>query len=110
MSDRELDALVAEKVMGYTNVRPLGDEHGTLIAHSPGACCDGHGVPQFSTDIAAAWHVVEKMRERRIHLELGSRIDGSWLVSFGNLRAFDNSAPRAVCLAALKAVGVEVPS
>lgn len=104
MTDRELDAMVAEKVMGWTlhGVAPSGGR--VLIAPS-GAM----GIPNYSTDISAAWQVVEKMRSKRIHFEMGSTIPGDWTAYFNNDRATDKSAPRAICLAALKAVGVEAP-
>lgn len=96
---RELDALVAEKVMGYEVNR------------------EGYTgyLPSFSTDIAAAWDVVEK-------LDLFSPGSGLYLVGSGNeWRVFHSlgegetelwcdgvSALHAICLAALKAVGVAV--
>lgn len=77
---RELDALIAERVMGATweNVSPAGrkkrlvtPEHAT-IGYKDSAKAElmviGYGpngnLPAYSTDIAAAWLVVEKMRER----------------------------------------------
>ena len=97
---RELDALVAEKVMGFPKWRhPM----------------------RFSTDIAAAWLVVEWMMESDlwwgdIFLEWWQ--DGEWLVCNKPVSVRDGaikancdgretgkpSLPLAICLAALKAV------
>lgn len=71
-----------------------------------------------STDIADSWQVVEKMRERgyavriiadnqapMVYVSMLSPHDTAWVDPVD-----EKSAPRAICLAALKAVGVEVPS
>lgn len=102
---RELDALVAEKVMGWT-----------LPQHSPFLLWQGRNcVVEFrpSTDIAAAWEVVEKMSD-------GFRFDlhkvggmSLWNTRFTENKVFNaltstydsTLAPHAICLAALKAVG-----
>lgn len=105
----ELDALIAEKVMGWHFV-------GTFTL-DPELNCDRwardqngleryfHEVPKYSTDIAAAWQVVEKMivySEHHFLLDKG----GAWLCRFreGGLSPGE-TAPHAICLAALKAVG-----
>lgn len=94
---RELDMLVAEKVM---SLKPLGR------------------VPHYSTDISAAWEVVEKINSSKNKWTLNSLRcdpnDGKW--QFGDIDRDGSiwpddkydSAPLAICLAALKAVGVEV--
>lgn len=163
---RELDALVAERIMGlqvlpeflHAKRYPTGDppcldslqdarnEYG-LGKHpffvSPDCGCEdldktdpfelgdggphpwrdlprfhGHAalcpefVPLYSTDIAAAWSVVERMRELgwRLNLDdfcfrytaLFSNSAGDHASAHGSL-----TAPYAICLAALRAVGVE---
>lgn len=114
----ELDALVAEKVMGWkwernatgtvSHLMPphyvpkLGDE---LFPH-----------PKFSTDIAAAWEVVEKLSQH-FHLKLNSPfVTGQpWFAGFTesgvtgwngvpDFTAKGDTAPLAICRAALKAV------
>jgi len=158
MPDRELDALVSEKVMGlhiYSHTWPCGyePECGCYEAASIGASreyawhnengpvfidqdCDGdipwlEPVPFYSTDIATAWQVVEKMTEH-VELEYDFEWQGpifkpshDYLTSEGfplgttcwyvyiekaGYREWvcADSAPRAICLAALKALGVEV--
>lgn len=103
---RELDALVAEQVMG---LRYVQGPHPTI--------------PRYSTDIAAAWHVVDKMGWSYCYFELGHQpfdafsdgeggdypVSSYWYCSAEQeYRAEGASPPHAICLAALKAVGVDV--
>lgn len=106
-ASRELDATIAEKVMGWT----LRGEH--PIFGSP-VYATGHSdtlLPKFSTDIAAAWTVVEQIKaEWIVTMEIDEHVTR---VGFGKNYAstpieFSQSAkttPLAICLAALKAVG-----
>lgn len=142
MSEREIDALIAEKVFGghsmvsfccpecggsHFGTGPNGnrrchDEHDINCRWSgePGEC-----VPKYSTDIASAWTVVENMIKsgwnptanwhdeldgsaglRQWHACLSKNHhdpDGIWIHGYGE------TAPMAICQAALKAVGAEVP-
>lgn len=142
---RELDPLIAEKVLGMHVERIKPDwyplevmcfyrEGSPLIVWSfDAASCNAmmfrNGVdasdgtaeplPQFSDDIADAWRVVEYMQELGwvMNLDCASlskqrpfnarffRDDES------GLRAMDyaESAPLAICRAALKACGVDIP-
>jgi len=127
---RELDALVAEKVMGLepwpeqdprwqckafkAKIIPYGQEAKPCLP------------PEYSTDIAAAWEVMEKFKDRG--LEVGwDKYREKWFCT--NLAedfryAFDldetefkstfndnsiavlaDTAPLVICVAALKAVG-----
>jgi hypothetical protein len=105
---RELDALIAEKVMGvdpreiypldYQRVGPDGDEVPFLDREE---VLDE--VLHYSTDIAAAWEVVEKL-----HLSVGAvQHNGKWewLVcpdtNWADERCeFASTAPLAICLVA----------
>jgi len=114
---REVDALVAEKVMGLKVIRrpwpddPDWDEYfevhpnGEIREHMNG---DWVCVRQYSTSIEAAWEVMEKLRKEvalTIHPE---NLFGGWLVYIDReIRVVSESAPHAICLAALKAVGAE---
>lgn len=133
---RELDAEVAKKVMGLTvefvkgnpaaweaktgkPMRWLPNDYmvvGQKAMYRIGTFSDMH-VPNYSTDIAAAWEVVEKMKADGYTLELDDRRAG-WaavfikyggthetLAQIGSETVIDKSAPRALVLAALKAVG-----
>lgn len=177
MTDRELDALVAEKVMGRKVVgRALAistegvwEVQGPEVGSSDNWMCAaekaapvmldldkdrhclcetgsqedefskrdicGHFngclavVPRYSTDIAAAWKVIEKLRlfeEAYEAFELGivkNPVTGTekWYAGLGYENKHGKSMfhahkfvtadtpSHAICLAALRAVGVEVP-
>ena len=81
---RELDALIAEKVTGDATEHP---------------------VPPFSTGMASAWRVLEKMRETRYVAVIGTL--GGWWADIGNVTQWATTAPLAICLAALTAVNDE---
>lgn len=110
MDLRQIDVLVAEKVLQWKRGRT---EYGEMPWKAP----DGKGylfVPRFSSDIAATWQVVEKMRERETYIAVECHpnywravvYDGNW---YFELSEHADTAPLAICLAALRTVGVEVP-
>lgn len=92
---RELDALVAEHVMDVN-------------AHANSKM---NPLPYYSTDIAAAWQVVEKLAKKEILFVIDNLMPGkSFRVTAHNIKrteffAYAETAPHAICLAALKAVG-----
>lgn len=108
---RELDALIAEKVFGLkiewehyaAGSRPMvieEDVRGNKMA------------PHYSTQIADAWLVVEKMKTNNYCFTLYDAYDPEWAALFSPRDAELNlaeaaTAPLAICLSALKAVGVE---
>lgn len=110
---RELDALIAEKVMGlhveWRDGRPLWvgkDLPGTPLVLDGGLF--GHTIPNYSTDIARAWEVVEKFNDCRLHRDPKDRM---WICAMNSYSAHQPvgeaiTAPLAICLAALKAVGI----
>lgn len=104
LTGRALDAAVSEKVMGWA-LDWQGDE---LLC------------PDFSTDIADAWLVVEKMQMTQgpghvgpfmLHVLSGCDAKGwncIWCSDFGYTESvFGRTAPEAICRAALKAVNDE---
>jgi len=106
---RELDALVAEKVMGHGKSFSYLHPDGIRIGWDP---C----LPAYSTDANAALEVVKTVVDRfkcEMHLRneiretpLGWDHSGRVTVQFGDIAgAYSDSAPHAICLAALKAVG-----
>ncbi len=120
MKDRELDAAIAEKVMGFKrataetapsfayNIDVL-KQTWFLSEHEPGKC---FSVPEpYSTDIAAAWQVVmsPKFPSWAMKHDNESKLFTVQIEHDGN-RYFEqaDTAPRAICLAALKAVGVDI--
>lgn len=102
LSDRELDALVAEKITLWT---PIPGEDGW---QSPdGSHRHWPGPPEYSTKIADAMEVVEKMRERGFFPQLWAA--QVWNVEFWSDEKFiasanEDSLSRAICLAALAAI------
>jgi hypothetical protein len=104
---RELDALVAERVMGYP-----GDGN---VWHVTGDYARADDIPHYSTDIAAAWEAAETLLESH-ELEMAKLTDGRYFAQFIGgpapdgfhpmHKAIGDSAAHAICLAALKAVGV----
>ena len=116
---RELDALVAEKVMGYYKATPESIGRGVRCWNKEGDCATTEFSP--STDIAAAWEVVEKLTKNLHEVKDGEWVldrlgylDGQYRCWFAmnvsddvrwDIFAEADTAPLAICLAALKAVG-----
>jgi len=109
---QELDALVAEKVMG---MRPGVDWHSPCFDEF---FCD-NPCPRFSTSIAAAWEVFEWLCKRGDDIaevvQLTFNVQNGWWCTSERWTQIDvqgnaPTAPLAICLAALKAVGVEIPA
>ena len=99
----ELDAEVAEKVMGVDMPRSFPE------AYPPQLRVD----PPYSTDIEMAWYVVERMREQGWGFQLTNATnDGTddWSVEYWPLTGGDtvlshaDTAPLCICLAALSAL------
>lgn len=126
----QLDALVAEKVMGWKRC----DQTGQGIAPDTRPVESQRGfdlygvsrIPGFSTDTKAAMQVAERLSEEgwkpryvccdKIHSRKQGLTTSNWYVAFYKPEAeagyidFEISFPLAICRAALKAVGVtEVP-
>lgn len=112
MTDRELDALVAEKVMGYIQVAQTRDIEKYHVKIADGK------IPAYSTSGDWMLEVVEKMREKGWDRQSFDQWPhGDWRAQFSleqrpgqtyaTRRAYAtaDTLPRAVCLAALKAVG-----
>jgi hypothetical protein len=99
---RELDALVAEKVLGWPAARDAKaiGEAGYWTAGDERFI---HGLPAFSTDIAAAWEVVEKLIASDEWPEFSLEYEATLKWSVGD--CYGATAPHAICLAALKAMG-----
>lgn len=119
---RELDALVAEKIMGWTDFSPIDP----AVDYSIGAngfrrnyATDPNGgktwFPLYSTDISAAWEVVEEMRKREddpfcIDIEtclINYTVKVADSNGYTDIWIIRESAPHAVCLAALLALSEE---
>lgn len=110
---RELDYLVVERVMGWRRIDaisfsqplPSGLGYQRLL----------HEVPEYSTSIEAAWEVVEWMAAQKrdgfgwFDLRFSNDCYQATFFTGAYYEATDHiqgkSAPHAICLAALKAVG-----
>jgi len=95
---RKLDALVAERVMEITVQGPgwryPSEDH----------------LPHYSTDIAAAWEVVEKLRTKGDPFAVMSPSEyGEYSCYFDSRHpaGAGDTAPLAIVIAALKAKGVD---
>lgn len=118
----ELDALIAEKVMGlrveWISGKPwwVG---GNELPGSPAILCPGkfgHSIEPYSKHISFAWEVVEKLKEDFGGISVGDRNTGHigcWNVSFHDEFGIQRhsgwckTAPLAICRAALKIIKKE---
>lgn len=108
---RKLDADLAEKVMGWKRDKGFllpPDDHQATINHWAAEWDEEgrpHWLPFYSTDISAAWEVVEKFPA----MQLFKYTTGTWVCCWGAegklFEAEADTAPLAICLVALKAVG-----
>lgn len=136
---RELDALVAEKVMECKLIdqEPYKLAYGISTPATKACGCNPvkhngeefylMGIKNYSTDITAAWEVVERFHSRcndraiEITMYSGQNALGkTWANNKGYKVEFidgldgpphvthSNSLPHAICLAALKAVSYKV--
>ena len=114
---REVDARVAREVMGWRprlfgdsprlmKARPDLDPNG-LDWWDAGSGGEVSNLWSPSTDIAAAWQVVEAMRERGYTVSLQEMQRGEWIAIFHNGQEmredFAATPEAALCLAALAA-------
>jgi hypothetical protein len=126
---RELDKLIAERVMGQTvgrkNFDGFGGRAGDPIILTPGGPYNWEECPDYSTDIAAAWEVVEKLLAEpgkgfeisvghmfKRHKDKSETKYWECFIEDEKERRFieeADTAPHAICLAALKAVGEAPP-
>jgi len=135
MSDRELDAAVAEKVFGWRWIHEDSEQpwavpylvgpsssvyYPTVHAKFPNVPKSGGDLPNYSTDIAAAWAVVDRVIELDFSC-FGGMTDcelvmnpytHKWRAAFSwsggeSSTGVHEFAPRAICLAALAAVGAK---
>lgn len=118
---RELDKLVAEKIFGWCdfweNTSSTGYHY--LMGYPPhelatGIDAERQEVLNYSTDIAAAWSIIEKFSSAIIEKSflLGEHFSAYMMTSLDGypLDAFirAKTPEAAICICALKAKGVEV--
>lgn len=115
---REMDALVAEQVMGWTGcVESVGAERNTkttqelgsnVIACRPPKSKRNRPLPRYSTDIASAFEVLEhfdawQLERDSVHNSLTCTVH-QYSVGDRDGWGSSTSAPLVICRAALKAV------
>lgn len=116
---RELDALIAEKVMGWS-YKPYYNGGGEWVKDGRKVAFggfDGGSLPRYSTDIAAAWLVVEKMGNwhgfdflvQMLQPRGSNTYEAGWYEQdydgFQPRATGDaDTVPLAICLAALKTI------
>lgn len=105
---RELDAVIAEKVMGMAlddifEHEEMGDELGWV----PISTVPLETVPHYSTSIADAWLVVEKLKDTcGFSLDYVRGRDKPGRCWFGRAFGQGETAPLAICIAAMDALKV----
>lgn len=91
---RDLDALIGEKLFGRKS---------DYFKYAWGTCLcfedNRSDVPHYSTDIKAAWEVIDNFRDDNFSIQENGT---HWKVYFGTQWAGSESAPHAICLAALR--------
>ncbi len=119
----KLDAIISEKVMGWTAAEDCsGQVAWTPPKGPPGTITLSfyeHSLPKYSTDIAAAWEVFQKIHsmvfsKRKAFMEEVQRLVSARANEHSALErdftmawpdVFWQITPEIICLAALKAVG-----
>ena len=113
IADRDLNARIAEEVLGLEVCRnkkggwSLGpqdwyDDHGAMELFNP--------LPDYCGDIQDAWKVVESFNRftvNRMEMPTKYRADVVFHLGQGNFEEYNaeaDTAPMAICLAALKAI------
>lgn len=125
--EKNIDILVAERVMGFKKEPASGFDSCTEAYLKPRdsdafemvGCA--HNLPPYSTSIEAAWEVLEKLKGQfELSTDSADPVDELrwqvYIVTFlgsqdglpVEVRARAHTAPMAICRAALKAVGVEL--
>jgi hypothetical protein len=128
----EMDALVAEKMLGWRWMIAAADgidsePHSAWLMRPesvnaywiPARPVDDYARPDadpFSTEIAAAWQVVEHLHHQGVDWTIDQCMTGeatgwtvqTWRGSSIASDAWADTAPLAICLAGLKAVGVDL--
>lgn len=119
----ELDKWIFENIFKLTNYCHICNGTGHITTTSVTQvcpCCQGHGeieIPKYSSDMAAAWRLVDEMRLRYSmnFFCLSVLTSRNWFATFEktwsmnsqenmyNLKS-EKTAPMAICLAAKRAI------
>lgn len=107
---RDIDMLVGRLVMGLSIEPSMGDGY-LMVREDAGdpTVFSYYPVPLYTSDIAAAWQVVQKLTTTddiiiestadgwRVHFDQSPRSPGAWAPT----------APHAICLEALRVIGYD---
>lgn len=116
MNLRKIDALVAEKVMEWTDC----DEYFGCPPEQPDDGFHIASLPHFCTDLSNAWEVVNRLTGQEWSFKLEYSEIYGWIATFApraqhwkscQCMAYvgqGETAPLAICLAALRAMGTDV--
>ena len=106
MKEAEIEAKSIEIEAKWAALQPR--ERDAWIAETVAKEIKWVVIPSFSTDMSAAWIVVEQMRRRNdfFFIECPHITPNrfSYAAGFGSYTSENSSAPEAICLAALKNV------
>lgn len=111
MDNREIDRLTAEKVMGWHAKKDLSKYPNAGWYDKDGQFVERAIMWDPSENIERAWQVVEKMLSEKHYFSIQAHtfyIPPAWVVRMGEQEETNQSISLAICLVALKAVGVEV--
>lgn len=127
MTPIERDSLIAAKVTGWEskecNPGPKDMVVGLLDEKSHGyACykCGNHGrldknyyrhlelMPRYSTDISAAWQIAERFDEVIVSKHVPGNYHCELYRGTASCRAVAKTAQEAICLVALRLIGVDI--
>lgn len=102
-----LDSFVAENVMGWEQggVDHRGERQYLKDGLIQNCTIDGTYAWEPSTDISAAWEIIEKLQERELFISVEARRE-NYRANFNKDEPFiyARTAPEAICKAALLAV------
>ncbi len=111
----DMDILIVTRVMGFMRLPPPAMP--ALQKPTANGIVELYDCPRYSTDIAAAWEVVEEMKKRVIYKYpvcpniVYHHSDNLWWCEFFSgdwmRNASADTAPLAICRAGLLAVGVK---
>ena len=114
---RELDLLVAEKIMGWKFQFGQYRGEGCSALDEDG---NWDVVPRYSRDVAAAWMIVHRIHARGFFWWMASSIGRPGVVMAHVRRRIDSdtiadgyateSTAHSICVAALKALEIQSPS
>jgi len=103
----ELDAVVAERVMGIEGVNIINGPWGEKRAfYAKESFLGSLMIDEYSTDLAAAWKLVEKLAPGIIAFDIRDEWTACRMLgeTFGIIERKGDDVPHSICLTALAAM------